>query len=106
MVLAGQSRMNWADRGASALPIQRTGSMTVAVRSAIAGIAVIALLGGSAALAYARWTRAAAAGDSALADGRYEEALARYAEAESRFERFAAIRQLFADDYGHVMANQ
>jgi tetratricopeptide (TPR) repeat protein len=80
--------------------------MTRVIRSAIAGVAVIALLGGLAALAYARWTHPAVAGDSALADGRYEEALARYAEAESRFERFGAFRQFFADDYSHVMANQ
>jgi tetratricopeptide (TPR) repeat protein len=98
--------MNWAERGAPAPPIQGTGSMTRVGRSAIAGVAVIALVGGLAALAYARWTHPAAAGDSALADGRYEEALARYAEAESRFERFSALRQFFAGDYRHVMANQ
>lgn len=80
--------------------------MTRVVRSAVGGVAVIALVGGLAALAYARWSGPAAAGDSALADGRYEEALARYAEAESRFERFGVLRQFFADDYSHVMANQ
>lgn len=66
---------------------------------------VVALVAGVSALAHAQWTRPVAAGDAALADGRYEEALSRYGEAETRFERFGALRQFFADDYSHVMAN-
>jgi tetratricopeptide (TPR) repeat protein len=50
--------------------------------------------------------RPAADGDAALADGRYDEALARYADAEARFDRFAAARELFAGDYSHVMRNR
>jgi tetratricopeptide (TPR) repeat protein len=67
---------------------------------------VAALISGVAALAYARWSHPTAAGDAALAEGRYDEALARYSEAERRFDRFAAARQFFADDYAHGIANQ
>ena len=67
---------------------------------------VVALVAGSSALAYARWTRPAADGDAALADGRYEAALASYGRAEARFDRFAAAKEFFAADYGHVMAGE
>jgi tetratricopeptide (TPR) repeat protein len=67
---------------------------------------VVMLLAGCAAVAYARWTHPAADGDAALAEGRYEQALASYGAAEARFDRFAAARTLFAADYSHVMANR
>jgi tetratricopeptide (TPR) repeat protein len=80
--------------------------MTPAVRSTAAAAMVVMLLAGSAAIAYARWMRPAADGDAALADGRYDQALASYADAEARFDRWAAARELFAGDYSHVMANR
>lgn len=80
--------------------------MTSSARSAGAAAMVLLLVAGGAALAYARWTRPAADGDAALAGGRYEEALASYARAEARFDRFAAAKELFAADYTHVVANQ
>jgi tetratricopeptide (TPR) repeat protein len=80
--------------------------MTPVARAAGAAAMVLMLLAGGAALAYARWMRPVADGDAALADGRYEQALASYAEAEGRFDRWAAAREVFAGDYGHVMANQ
>jgi len=80
--------------------------MTPVVRAAAAAAMVAMLLAGSAALAYAAWMRPAADGDDALADGRYEQALARYADAEARFDRLAAAKALFAGDYAHVMANR
>jgi tetratricopeptide (TPR) repeat protein len=80
--------------------------MTPVMRSASSAVMVLLFLAGSAAIGYARWMRPAAEGDAALSDGRYEQALARYADAEARFDRFPAARQLFARDYGHVMANQ
>ena len=80
--------------------------MTPQLRSAAAAVMVLMLLAGSSAIAYARWMRPAADGDAALADGRYEQALASYADAEARFDRFAAAKELFAGDYSHVMANQ
>ena len=75
-------------------------------RPAGAGSMVLVFVAGCAAVAYARWTSPTAAGDVALAGGRYEEALAQYAAAEARFDRVAAAKQLFADDYRHVVANQ
>ena len=80
--------------------------MSSVVRSTAAAAMVLMLLAGSAAVAYAAWMRPAADGDAALADGRYEQALASYAAAETRFDRIAAAKELFADDYGHVMANR
>jgi len=80
--------------------------MTPLARSAGATAMVLTLLSGCAAIAGARWMRPAADGDAALADGRYETALASYADAEARFDRVAAARELFAGGYSHVMANQ
>jgi tetratricopeptide (TPR) repeat protein len=72
----------------------------------IAPAAVLLFIAGSGALAYARWSDPAADGDAALAAGRYEEALAHFAAAEARFERFGAVTALFAADYAHVTANE
>jgi tetratricopeptide (TPR) repeat protein len=80
--------------------------MTPVVRSAAAAAMVAMLLAGSAAIAYGLWMRPAADGDRALAAGRYEQALASYADAEARFDRLAATKELFAGDYAHVMANR
>ena len=77
-----------------------------AVRTLGAAVVVVVLIAGVTAIAYARWTVSIADADAALADGRLEQALAGYAAAEARFDRSAAARQLFAADYGHVMANQ
>jgi tetratricopeptide (TPR) repeat protein len=87
-------------------PIQGIGSMTAVFRRGISTVMVTMVVAGAAALVYARWTRGAADGDAALADGRYDEALARYADAEARFDRLAAARTLFEADYEHVVANQ
>jgi tetratricopeptide (TPR) repeat protein len=67
---------------------------------------VLVFAAGCVAIAYARWTRPAADGDAALAAGRYEEALASYARAERRFNRFPAATEFFAGDYTHVVASQ
>jgi tetratricopeptide (TPR) repeat protein len=80
--------------------------MTSSTRFAGAAVTVGLFFAGGAALGYARWTRAAAEGDAAVAGGRYEEALASYARAEARFNRFAAAKELFAADYTHVVASQ
>jgi tetratricopeptide (TPR) repeat protein len=80
--------------------------MTAAVKSIASGATVLVLLGGGAALAYARWTDPVAAGDRAIADGQLERALAAYAHSEARFDRIAAAKQLFAADYNRVIGNQ
>jgi tetratricopeptide (TPR) repeat protein len=80
--------------------------MRTALRSLGAAAMAVVLLAGVVALSYARLTRPVADADAALADGRFEQALERYAEAEARFNRSAAVRQIFERDYSHVMANQ
>ena len=80
--------------------------MTPGVRSAAAAAMVLMLLAGGSAIAYAGWMRPAADGDAALAEGRYDQALASYADAEARFDRFAAAKALFAGDYSHVLASR
>lgn len=80
--------------------------MTRWARAAAAAAMVLMLVAGIAALAYARWTRPVADGARALAEGRYEQALASYADAEARFDRVPAAREFFAADYDHVMAGQ
>lgn len=69
-------------------------------------LVVVSLAAGVAALVYARWTRDIAAGDRALAAGRYEQALALYRAAEARFDRLPAARQLFAGDYARAASNE
>jgi tetratricopeptide (TPR) repeat protein len=78
----------------------------VPLRAFGAAVMIVALVAGVAAAAYAQWTRPVADGDAALADGRFEQALARYADAEARFDQYPAAKALFASDYGHVLANQ
>ncbi|PYR26129.1 MAG: hypothetical protein DMF98_09970 [Acidobacteria bacterium] len=80
--------------------------MMTALRPLGAAAMAVVLLAGVAALSYARVTRPVADADAALADGRFEQALVSYAEAEARFNRYAPVRQIFASDYSHVMANQ
>jgi len=80
--------------------------MTRWARAAAAAAMVLMLVAGIAALAYARWTRPVADGARALAAGRYDQALASYADAETRFDRFTAAKEFFAADYDHVMASQ
>jgi tetratricopeptide (TPR) repeat protein len=86
--------------------IQGTGSMSPFARAAGAVAMLVALAAGVSALVYARWTHAVVEADASLAAGRYEQALAGYAAAEARFDRFAAVKELFAADYEHVMASQ
>jgi tetratricopeptide (TPR) repeat protein len=106
MVLADQSRLKLAQKCVRLRRIQRTESMSRWIRSCGGASMVVALVAGSSALAYARWTLPAADADAALADGRYEAALASYGRAEARFDRFAAAKEFFAADYGHVMAGE
>jgi tetratricopeptide (TPR) repeat protein len=68
-------------------------------------VAVLLLLAGAAALGYARWSRAIAEGDAALAAGQLNRAIASYTAAEARFDAVPATRQLFASDYNHAVSN-
>ena len=69
-------------------------------------VMAIGLLAGIAAVAYGRWTRPIHDGDEALASGRYDQALAAYGDAERRFDRYPAAKELFAREYEHVVANE
>jgi tetratricopeptide (TPR) repeat protein len=80
--------------------------MPTALRSLGAAVMAVSLLAGVAVLSYARLTRPVADADAALAGGRFEQALVSFAEAEARFNRYPAARQIFVSDYSHVMANQ
>ncbi len=75
-------------------------------KSLTAAVMVLELGAGIAAVGYARWTRAIAEGDQALADGQYDRALAAYAAAEARFDQIAAAKQVFAADYNRIVANE
>ena len=76
------------------------------VRTLGAAVMTIVLVAGVGAIAYARWTHSLADADRAVAEGRLEQALASYADADARFDRSAAAKQLFASDYSHAMANR
>ena len=66
---------------------------------------VVLLLAGIALLGYARWTGGVDAADTALAEGRLEQAIAGYEAAEARFDRIPAVKQLTASEYNRAMAN-
>lgn len=80
--------------------------MTTAGNSLAASLMVALLVGGSAAVGYARWTRAIADADQALADGQWDRALTTYARVERQFDRVPAAKQVLASDYNRVVANQ
>jgi tetratricopeptide (TPR) repeat protein len=69
-------------------------------------VVVLMLAAGAAGLAYARWTRAVANADAALAEGQLDRARAGYAAAAGHFDRIPATRQLFASEYARVIGNE
>jgi tetratricopeptide (TPR) repeat protein len=80
--------------------------MPTAIKSIGAALLIVLLLAGVAAVGYARWTRAIAEADQALTQGQWDEALGAYGEAEARFDRVPAVRQLLEADYSRVVGNQ
>jgi len=73
---------------------------------AIASTFIVLLLAlGLALIGYARWTDGITDADAALADGRYDEAIAGYQVAESRFDRVPALRQLVSVEFDRASAN-
>jgi hypothetical protein len=66
---------------------------------------VLLFLSGAALVGYARWTRPIAAADTALAEGRLQDAVAGYVRGEARFDGLPAARQLFAAEYARAYAN-
>lgn len=80
--------------------------MPTAIKSLGAAILIVLLLAGVTAVGYARWTRSIADADRSLAEGEWDQALGAYAEAEARFDRVPAVRQLLGPDYTRVVGNQ
>lgn len=80
--------------------------MSSTLKTIFSGVMVLVLIASGAALAYARWTRPVADADAALAGGQLDRALALYAQAEARFDRFAAAKQLVPSEYARVVENQ
>src|SRR5204863_8181591 len=76
------------------------------VKALATTVVVLMLLSGAALLGYARWTRGLDEADAALAAGRYEQALAGYDQAEARFERTPAAKQLFQREYARASRNR
>ena len=72
------------------------------------GIALIVaiLVAGFCGIAYARWTRPESEGDRLLAAGELDKALFAYGNAEARFDRLPAAKQVFRADYTRVVANE
>jgi tetratricopeptide (TPR) repeat protein len=67
---------------------------------------ILMLLAGVGLVSYAQWTRTITEADTALATGELDRALAAYQEAEARFDRTPAARQLFAGEYNRLVANR
>jgi tetratricopeptide (TPR) repeat protein len=68
-------------------------------------VVVLMLACGAGLLGYARWSRVIVEADAALAADRLEEALAAYEQAELRFDRTPAARQLLAREYNRLASN-
>jgi tetratricopeptide (TPR) repeat protein len=65
----------------------------------------VLLVAGLALVGYDRWTAHITAADTALADGRLDQALAEYKLAEARFDAVPALRQLAGGEYTRVVGN-
>jgi len=75
------------------------------VRAFISTLIVLFLLAGIALLGYARWTGGVDAADTALTEGRLDQAVAGYEAAEARFDRLPAVKELTASEYSRAMSN-
>lgn len=75
------------------------------LRTLGAALVLVLFLAGLSLLAYARWTRPIADADTALADGRLDDAISGYRTAETRFDQIPAARQLFKSEYARAYEN-
>ena len=69
-------------------------------------IVLLMLAAGATGLAYARWTRAVADADAALAAGELDRARAGYTAAALSFDRVPAGREVFSGEYARVLGNE
>lgn len=67
---------------------------------------VVAVMAGTAALAYALWSKPLLDAEVALAAGNRDAALAAYARAEERFKRFPVAQRVLPRDYALSVSNQ
>jgi tetratricopeptide (TPR) repeat protein len=75
------------------------------LRTLGAALVLVLFLAGASLVAYARWTRPIADADTALADGRLDDAIAGYRTGETRFDQLPAARQLFESEYARAYGN-
>lgn len=68
-------------------------------------IVVFLLASGVALIGYARWMRPIADADTALAEGRLEQAVAGYQLAEARFDAMPAAKQIVPIEYNRAVGN-
>lgn len=68
-------------------------------------VAVLLLAIGLTLIGYARWTQPLQDGDRALAEGKLEDAIARYRAAEARFDALPAAKQLVTTEYIRAVGN-
>ena len=67
---------------------------------------LVAVMAGSAALAYALWSKPLRDAEVALAAGNRDAALAHYVRAEERFKRFPIAQRLLPREYALSVSNQ
>jgi tetratricopeptide (TPR) repeat protein len=68
-------------------------------------LVVILLAAGLTLIGYARWSASLREADTALAEGRTEQAITAYQSAESRFEALPAVKQLVTVEYTRAVSN-
>lgn len=67
---------------------------------------ILAVMAGTAALAYALWSKPLLDAEASLAAGNRDGALAAYARAEERFKRFPVAQRVLPRDYALSVTNQ
>jgi tetratricopeptide (TPR) repeat protein len=68
-------------------------------------LVVLLLLTGLTLIGYARWSAPLEDADTALADGRLDQAIAGYQRAEARFDAIPATKQFVSDEYLRAVGN-
>jgi len=66
---------------------------------------VLLLAAGATLIGYSRWTAAIADADTALAEGRLDQAVAGYQKAEERLDSVPAVRQVAGVEYARAVGN-
>jgi tetratricopeptide (TPR) repeat protein len=75
------------------------------VRAFASTLVVLLLAAGVGLIGYARWTGPLEAADAAVADGRYDQAVAGYQAAEARFDALPAMKQFLQIEHTRAVSN-